>query len=398
MFYKFSILIPQNEKAKNLIKTDQKTWNSIQIIFEINDPLELKKLLNKKWLVVLSTTPFSENINSFGSILVKLSFEDFKNLTAYLPANSLKDAIQILEILNFQQNITYLNNVLKPLPEEKIKTLINQIKKQQIKIETTKSKQKEKTEKNELLKLREFIDETIKDWNKIIKQYKNFVSPKKIRELENLLWELLKLKKSTNIEKLTKLLETTLQLMENIELEGINRQKEIEKKKLLEDTLSDFDILVEIEKYEKAQKLKKIKNIKPSLHEQFYQIFWKVGLYIVLLLKEFNLKLKHLDNYTFWITEYIQLFYIFVNIWLIFYLFYIKFTNQLSLVNLENYNLIGWIFYYLIIFNIFWFIFWILKFFIRKKQFKILLAVFIGSIIIGYILKYIILSTFALPI
>jgi hypothetical protein len=61
--------------------------------------------------------------------------------------------------------------------------------------------------------------------------------------------------------------------MEQIELESINRQKEIEKNKIKEDILPDFDILLEIEKYKKAQKIKKVKNISPSLHERFYQFF-----------------------------------------------------------------------------------------------------------------------------
>jgi hypothetical protein len=117
----------------------------------------------------------------------------------------------------------------------------------------------------------------------------------------------------------------------------------------------------------------------------------------VLLFKELKLKLYHLDKYTLWFVNYIELFFIFTNIRLVFYLIYFAFLQGYSPKDLSSLKHIANIFYYLVIFNIFAFVFYFAKFLVRKNNFKLFLAVLAGSLVIGFILEKLILATFALP-
>jgi len=394
MLFKFDLL-----KSKNSWKKIENF--KISVLFDIENNLldTLKKSLNKIGIVVLTTSPFTWETQKFWIIEFKISkLPDLENLQIHwiLPEDKIENWLEIIKNLELTKYITYINNTLTPIDEWKIIKLLEQLSTSTTEKKTKDKKQKDDEEKK-LKQIRQFIEDLLKEWRNLQEKAKGFVLPMHISQLKNILDELEKLKKSRNIEKLTTLIEKTLNLMEEIELKIVEKQKEEEIKQTIQKSLSELEILPELEKFKRIQKAKWIKqNIKLWLKDQLYKYLWKPWLLFVLTSKELLKKTKFLDDYINYFNKYIELFFILLivelNINLVFHIL-INPSNWID--KIKN---IGWILYFIIIFGIFGFVFFIWKFLNRKLPFIYWLISIIAILLIWYLVKNIILSTFALPL
>ncbi len=394
MLFKFDLL-----KSKNSWKKIENF--KISVLFDIENNLldTLKKSLNKIGIVVLTTSPFTWETQKFWIIEFKISkLPDLENLQIHwiLPEDKIENWLEIIKNLELTKYITYINNTLTPIDEWKIIKLLEQLSTSTTE-KKTKDKKQKKDEEEKLKQIRQFIEDLLKEWRNLQEKAKGFVLPMHISQLKNILDELEKLKKSRNIEKLTTLIEKTLNLMEEIELKIVEKQKEEEIKQTIQKSLSELEILPELEKFKRIQKAKWIKqNIKLWLKDQLYKYLWKPWLLFVLTSKELLKKTKFLDDYINYFNKYIELFFILLivelNINLVFHIL-INPSNWID--KIKN---IGWILYFIIIFGIFGFVFFIWKFLNRKLPFIYWLISIIAILLIWYLVKNIILSTFALPL
>jgi transcriptional regulator of heat shock response len=91
-------------------------------------------------------------------------------------------------VLDLEKFITHIDNIKTPFDENKIVKILNLLKQQQITTKTAKKQTKKPTEeRKELKQIREFIDEVINDGKQVIQTHRRWVSPVKIKRLEDAL-------------------------------------------------------------------------------------------------------------------------------------------------------------------------------------------------------------------
>lgn len=121
-------------------------------------------------------------------------------------------------------------------------------------------------------KLQEMIVQTINDIDELQQKTSGTISPISLRDLNNQLEDLKKLRMGTNIDKITDALEIIFGLMERIDLEYLEVQKEHEVAIMKDSLISDTDVVGELDKYNKAQKVQLAGTSKNA--EDHYYIFF----------------------------------------------------------------------------------------------------------------------------
>lgn len=386
MFSKIDLLIPETKKT-------------ISILVKNEDLQLTKKFFNKRWIIALKTEPFSEDTKSFWIIEIKFKVEE-NEIYTILPAKKLKNWLEIINDLNIKNELTYINNILTPLDEDKIFAILQEIKQLEKTTEKKTKAQKRSISNKDQEKLIKFIDDITSEWEKILKKAHWAISPMEIKKIEDQIAELKKLKRSTNFDKIKLLIESVLEKLEETELKILEYHKKLEQQKVISDSLSDLELLPEISKYKRAQKVKNLKwkNINLWFLENLYKNFWKPFLFLVLLAKEIRVKFNFLNKYTHSFKNYLELTFLFLLVEICLFMVYklslswnFDFKNTTNLQNLWGY------FYYLAYIWVYWLVFYILKFFIKKDHFVSFVIFFVLSLIIWFIVKYLTFSTFALP-
>ncbi len=160
-------------------------------------------------------------------------------------------------------------------------------------------------------KLQEMIVQTINDIDELQQKTSGTISPISLRDLNNQLEDLKKLRMGTNIDKITDALEIIFGLMERIDLEYLEVQKEHEVAIMKDSLISDTDVVGELDKYNKAQKVQ-LAGTSKNAEDHYYIFFWKLWIYQKFLTKELFGRLQKVTDILYSIFDYLELFVIMI--------------------------------------------------------------------------------------
>ena len=222
------------------------------------------------------------------------------------------------------QDIDYVKPHGSDIWEEKLKIILDKLKKELIEEKNKKNgknKSKSKSSVNEE-KVSNFDKKKLEDFkkevNEFIKEIQDFlpkwkaIKPSIAFELENAIWDLLKYRATTNIFKIAEQYKKALELSEKLYNVYYDYKNKEEKNKITDNIISNIDIIKEYKQYEKVQRVKTIESVDskefkfPWYEVFYYKIFWKYWVNLKLFMKELVGKYKL--NY-FWfegILKFIQ--------------------------------------------------------------------------------------------
>lgn len=232
-----------------------------------------------------------------------------------------------------------------------------------------------KTDDKRLLQLREVASKTIEDALELLERLKGKVPSTYLTKIKTRADELVKLKLSANVERILGLIEELLKLMEEAELYYYGELEKQEEDQWKEGVISDLEILMELEKAQKAQALKNagVKNLSADM--KVYGMLGTKGVYLKLLWKELTKKIKSLDSVVIYLVDFVILFsffYVALAMTKAFYT-YLYFTKDF----LRNEI------YYILIGAIIGFTFSMFKIFIKKGRFLQNILILAGAIVIS---------------
>lgn len=345
----------------NIIKWIKNKIINADIIIKNENIEEIKSQLSKKWIIIYSY----EKINEISwNIEVKINLENEINII--IDKNDINEWINFIKELELLDYVSYINFINNKLPEDKINEILNNLKKQ-------KNIQEIKKVDEDFIKI---IDETIQDAENIIPIISNIISPFELKNFQEKINYLKKIKRSSNYDQIRYLTSELISKLEEYELRLLEIEKKIEYENIAKDTIDSIKIINEIEKYENVQKLKKIWAKINWIIQNLYAKS-KIFLYLNLLLKEIFIKWNNLEKYKKSILKYFEILAIFIII-------------ELVILLLIKWDI--WIYYYIFIISLFWI--WIKSLYIFSfLNGKILLFILILYIILFIFIKDLIINT-----
>ena len=213
----------------HLIWIKEKNWNKydLNLILKWWSEDFIRSFLSNRWVVIVSINEFKDDPYSFWNIDISLIY-DWAEIQIIAKWENLSESM--LFFISLWLRPTKLNYIDKPISEDEMKSMLNST------ILTVKEEDEEikKQEDIELLKEKKKYEESsIKDWIRIInsnidhieqvlKAGQWILSSHEIKELENYLAEMKKIRLWTNFNKMTSLFLDSSVLVENAENEIFN--------------------------------------------------------------------------------------------------------------------------------------------------------------------------------
>lgn len=325
------------------IKEIAKKNYNLDFLLENEEEKIIREILWRIGVVILSIEKYSQLPSSFGTTQLVIATESWKNLTIIEKSKDYRktfflyslvglDVIEIhsidsMESLNKQEMLDYIKEWRKEL---------NNLKK------TTESK--EKKEENSEFKVNDYkiteiqllAGQVILKSKQILETMKDDISPQLYKNLDNLSQELLKAKLGTNIERMKNFSHEIITIIDTIEKEKISRWEIFEQTIFNESSVTNVDIIKEVQKREKAEEIKRFGG-KKSKNDSFYIFFGKVGIYFKLLWKDIINKLKEKEKIFFWFFRlfWLGLYTSTILFWLYnVYLFFVKVWNDVPFIKI----------------------------------------------------------------
>ncbi len=272
---------------------------NVDILIESIDINEARKILESRWIIMISIKEYPQDENSFGKIYLQANYA-WKSIRIINYMDELDEAaiffcniwLEINEI-NYLKNPESENESRKILEEAKI--YVGEQKKRIKELMDKKKKQKQNVFSNQwLVKIRIVIDEAIVRWDEMISRTIWIVDWNKIKTFKDLRSELSKLRMGTNQIKIISVWEEYLNLMEEIELDFLEYKKnELGNLEILakDSAVSNLDVMKEYARFFKAVKIKWIWwSVKKEYGD--YTTFGEGGIYIKFfwydIVKKFN--------------------------------------------------------------------------------------------------------------
>lgn len=363
-------------KVSWIVNSDS-SYEKTQLLIEAESDVQVREFLQKANLVILSIEQFSLDKKDFWAIEFRFVAPWNKEVLWVSEMPKLKQAYEFLTIKG-RFKITYINSVKNPLSQNEVDLIMSKLEKEYLrKIESekeSKASSEEKIDKN-LMRFKEAIWETIKDWNELVSIVDWIVQPSLVRQLKLSLDWLVKLKMWTNREKLVSLFEDVIKLMEMVEIEHLEILKKNEIENIKWEVINDLDIVAEYKKYQNSINLKNVNKVWKATKwwvVVFYQTIWKPWVYLTMLYKETLLRIKENKTIVINLINYLEYFVIFLLL-------------EITLL----YMFIWWNIWLYYLWNI-W-LFWILMFLLRMIKIKnnlILISVLVIFIALFLYLRY----------
>lgn len=289
------------------------------IRYDINILLESENIESAKWfleffgIIVISINKYEQAENIFGKIFLQVKYED-KILRIISKETDINEACMIytriwLDIvnINFLEWWIEENEMKNIIEQSKIKA--EEEKKMRDIIEKKKIEKKKKVYADEwLLAIRKAIEESIERCDELIPRTLSVVDSSKIKKLKDLRSELSKLKMWTNQIKIVSIWEQFLNLMEDIEIEFLERMKnEVWVSEILDPNsiVSNIDIIKEYSRYFKAIKTKAIGwTVKNEYSD--YVTMWQKWIYFRFLQRDAFKKLRSAKDVIYRVYDWIE--------------------------------------------------------------------------------------------
>ena len=292
------------------------------------------------------------------------------------------------------KNIDYIKPYGTDIEEEKLKIILDKLKKEFIEDENKESSKKSNSTVNEKQILnfdKKKLEDFRKEVNGFIKEINEFLPKWRLiqltiaLELEDAIWDLLKYRNTTNIFKIAEHYKRALELSEKLYNAYYDYKNKEEKNKLTDNIISNIDIIKEYKQYEKVQRVKTIESIDskefrfPWYEVIYYKIFWKYWVNLKLLIKEFVEKYKL--NY-FWFEDILKFFQFVVLFLLIEYSFFLIYKLYLHSPEPQILS----IYYMILNIAIIWFILTFWKMLVKKLwSFMSIIIMIVLYVLFSYI-------------
>ncbi len=371
-----------------LKETKNKKYN-IDILLEWDSESFVRETLQSYNIVVLRVSEHKKSVEEFASIkIVAIHHQQELSIFSYL--KDLKNAILIFSMIGF--DIKYANFIgEQKIPEMEVKEILNSAQKEakdiqlslQIQNETQK-KQESKIYKDQTLdKVLKIVDKTFLEIDNLTSKVWETASQSDIRDLSVMKQDLTKLKMWRNDDKMIELLQKIYQTYYKIHDTYMLSLKKEQQYPISWSIVSDVDVLMELEKLNKAKKVKEI-GAKRDKDDTFYLSFDKIWLYIRFLVQDITNKAKDLSVFFEKIFCYLEIFAISVLVfsWLI-----IRSQKITFVIDIYLYQYLFLI--KVAIFGLLIFIFKRFKSQQIKKNILILCLIFLSYILLFFMTKFI---------
>lgn len=296
------------------IKTNNGTENKRVVWYTTSEKEDIKKVLPHFSVTVVSI--LETKIPTWNLYEFWLTYDNQVINIIISSEWKIRDAFQTFIEDFWIKEMIYVKPHWSELWEDKLKLILDKLKKEFFKEETKKEKNTSKTLSNKsqnkesidskkLESLRKEVNNFIEEIRDFLPEWKK-IYPKIARELENAIWDLLKYRSTTNIFKIAEHYKIALELSEKLYNSYYDYKSKEEKDKLSENIISNIDIVREYKQYEKVQRVKTIESVDskefkfPWYEVLYYKIFWKYWVNLKLLIIEAIKKYKL--NY-FWFLD-----------------------------------------------------------------------------------------------
>ena len=278
-------------------------WTTIStdFVFETEDVSLVKKFLDTKKIIVLSLTEVPNRPNS-GRIFWNIQLDETTTLKFCLNSQDTRSAIE--RVISLGLPLIDINDIKEPLPEEEVQQLIESFtneenKRQEIEAEARKKAQSKKnkiTTDEKRDRIITVVNSTIEDINRIQTTYVDNVTLKKYNtKLTDIRNELTKIKMGSNLVRATPLLEEAFKIMEDVEITHVSDLEQDEYAIDDSSTISNIDIINELDKIKRAQQVTQIGG-KKTTSDLYYTYLWLSWLYQKFITKDIISKIREVNN------------------------------------------------------------------------------------------------------
>jgi len=328
-------------KAIRTIKEGEIEKNIKLVWYTTSSQDDVKNILAKYSIVVLSFSDYNESFRTKMYEVGITANDTFIDIIFPIKSGTWKIRDAFNDFMNdfWILNIDYIKPYWVELSEEKKKLVLNKLLEEyQGNKAETKSKEKKdqgkisELEWKQIALLKKDIEEFIVEMKDLIKKAES-VDPSLSFELNNMINELQKYKKITNIYKIADVYKKALELSERLYDKYYDYLKEQEIKSSKDQIITEIDIVAEYKNYMKVQRAKTLEKVDakefwfPWYEVIYYKIFGRLWVDLKLLIREF-IKKYQLDYFSFDdFLNFFQLLFIFLIINYSLILLYKSFTN-----------------------------------------------------------------------
>ena len=298
---------------------------NILFLLDAADDKLAKLICSKYSIAVFTIEPFTDTPETFAKAYIRFLYEK-NTYTLYSNFEKAKD----LYLLFYEAwlKITYMNNIQRPLSDTDVNRVLEKLE-QDYKVAHAPIEEKDKSyitqftnlvlEKSgeELINIKKLaakaVDEAVVNLNKMTPT--ELQTPYWIK-VKNSVEELKRVRLWSNIVKIREQISRVYEMMEKVEMQYLEDQKENEVKVIEWSTVTYLDIVSEWDKYKKTMSLQKAKAQWGSWLS-YYAIFWSLGLYQKLIWKELQSKLNNVVVIVNGLYDILIMFVMMTIVWLV---------------------------------------------------------------------------------
>ncbi len=342
----------------------------------------LKQVLAENWIILMSTIL----INNLPEKLYEVEIfskdkETTINIIFGINWKNIRDAFKyFIETFWITKNINFIKPYWHEIEEEKLKNILDKLKKENwLFIENKSSTYNKKSWKKKLTIANKTKTELLENINDFIEEMEKFIPyvkdnfPVESKKIIDVIWLLKKYQKSTNLYKLSENYKTALEISEDLYNKYFESQKQKENQLTSIKLISELEIVSEYKNYEKIKRAKTLEKVDskefsfPRYETLYYKLFWKLWIHIKLIIQEI---LKKLDSKWINYNEFLLFFqFLFIFLILDYTILIIYFQSQWYV------SKVLWGFYMIAMFSYFWLWVTIWKFFSNKAVYSIIIIV-----------------------
>ncbi len=311
-------------KIQWLVALPNKQTNILFLLDAADDKLA-KTICSKYSIAVFTIEPYMQTPETFGKAYIRFLYEK-QTYTLYSDFDKAKD----LFLLFYEAwiNITYINNLQRPLSDADIVLVLEKLE-QDYKKDHAPIEEKDKSyitqftnmvlEKSgsELITVKKLagkaVDEAASTLGKM--SYVELQTPYWLK-VRNSVEELKRVRLWSNIIKIREQISRVYEMMEKVEMQYLEDQKENEIKVIEWSTVTYLDIVSEWDRYKKTMSLQKAKAQGWS-GLSYYAIFGSLWLYQKLIWKELKSKLSNIVVILNGLYDILIMFIMMTTIWLV---------------------------------------------------------------------------------
>lgn len=307
------------------IKEAQGKKYNIDILIEWESESIVREFLQYYNIILLNISKYENSKDSFWKIELTIKHKN-QNIAIISYLTDIKIVVFTFFMVWF--DVIYANFIdQNKLPDEEVSNIIKEIytqveqDQQQVKQIVNQDKENEKKiyKDEKLDKIVKIAQEEFWQIELLLQKVWDKVSRDKIRDLNVMGQELVKLKMWRNDDKMAELLEKIYAKSDEIETEYLEYMQQHIYYPIPNSVVSNIDIITENQKYKKAQKIKEIWASRDA-DDNYYLSFDSAWLYIRLLLKDIKNNIQNLSWFFYNLFDYIQLSAIFLIVYTAFIL------------------------------------------------------------------------------